>query len=349
MTKKDTIIHYFSKMDIDMLELLLDDNKTYQEATKETFLQKLNTNVFEEFKRSGDTELVPYEGVCNSKNCKKGCSGVLFVGSVTKNHSAYIFEENQEEINDIYYCSDFKCDVISDGLRDSFSFTVAIDEEANFKPSIDYLIQAQQCEKAYNEIAKEDFSYLHKDDYLPWIKKYKELYDSLPSRFRNYKNFHNFKWLYYRLNDLANFLVYEADAEQILKKFESINCKSEPELLGWLVDNEILSINLALLKLSYITEEDVMQKEYTSLSDDYNIKIAVEDYKNVIQLADIYFSYYWEMFAKYYSYLNEDEFENDTCADEREKRSSLNYHLKRRKKAALLGKEYPLYIYGKNQ
>lgn len=349
MTKKETIVHYFSQMDIEMLELLLDNTKTYQEATKETFLKKLNENVFREFKNNGDAELTSIKGACDADNCNKGCTGFLFLGKASNNYSAFIFEETQGEIHDIYHCRNFKCDEITEELNNSFSFTVAIDEEANFEPSIDYLIQVQQSEKAYSEIAKEDFSYLHKEDYLPWLKTHKDLYDSLPSIFQDYKKIHNFKWLYYRLNELANFLVYEQDAEQILKNFESINANSESELLGWLVENEILVNNLGLLRLGYITEEEVMQEEYTSLSKDYNIKIAVVDYKNVIQLADIYFQYYWEMLAKYYSYLNEDEFENDTNANDSEKRRSLNYHLQRRKNAALLGIDYPLYIYGKNE
>ena len=108
MTKKEAIIHYFSKMDIDMLELLLDDKKTYQHSTKEIFLKKLNTEVFEEFKKNGDTQLEIHTGFCNQENCNKGYKGFLLASSVTNNYSAFIFEETKDEIKDICCCSGFK-------------------------------------------------------------------------------------------------------------------------------------------------------------------------------------------------------------------------------------------------
>jgi hypothetical protein len=36
-----SILKYISEMDAEMLSLILDDNKTYQEATKEVFIEKL--------------------------------------------------------------------------------------------------------------------------------------------------------------------------------------------------------------------------------------------------------------------------------------------------------------------
>ena len=41
MTKKEAIIKYFSSMDLEMLGLVLDESRTYQEATKEIFLENL--------------------------------------------------------------------------------------------------------------------------------------------------------------------------------------------------------------------------------------------------------------------------------------------------------------------
>lgn len=49
--KKDLIVNSFQKMDLDMLEVLLDNTRTYQEATKEVFLQKIS-GAFQKIKGS---------------------------------------------------------------------------------------------------------------------------------------------------------------------------------------------------------------------------------------------------------------------------------------------------------
>jgi hypothetical protein len=41
MNPTASILKYMSEMDIEMLSLILDENKTYQYATKEVFLEKL--------------------------------------------------------------------------------------------------------------------------------------------------------------------------------------------------------------------------------------------------------------------------------------------------------------------
>ena len=47
-----------------MLDLLLDDDKTYQDATKEAFLNRLSQS-FSEFKDSNDTKLIAIKGIFN--------------------------------------------------------------------------------------------------------------------------------------------------------------------------------------------------------------------------------------------------------------------------------------------
>ncbi|MGL6269330.1 MAG: hypothetical protein ACRC2O_15460, partial [Chitinophagaceae bacterium] len=86
MTKKETIIHYFEKMDIRMLDILLDDTKTYQNASKDIFLEKLAL-AFKKFKNINDTFLTSYKGICGSKVCpNKGCKGFSFVGNISGQH-----------------------------------------------------------------------------------------------------------------------------------------------------------------------------------------------------------------------------------------------------------------------
>ncbi len=94
-SKKETILKSFSNMDIAMLEIILDDSRTYQDATKETFLQKLH-EVFIKFKSNNDESLIPYSGKCVSGECNKGCKGYSFVGNNSSNHTDFIFEETEQ-------------------------------------------------------------------------------------------------------------------------------------------------------------------------------------------------------------------------------------------------------------
>ena len=104
MTKKEAIIQYFSSMDLGMLELLLDENRTYQDASKEIFLEKVGS-AFEEFKSNGDTYLTPAKGKCDSTSCNNnGCSGFAFIGNNSNKSLPLIFEENESDYVDIYFC-----------------------------------------------------------------------------------------------------------------------------------------------------------------------------------------------------------------------------------------------------
>ena len=107
-SKKPLIIQAFSEMNISLLEVLLNDNRTYQNATKETFLEKMNV-VFELFKQSEDTALIPYDGKCNSDCCKNmGCTGFTFIGNHTNSFIDLVFDETENDFKDIYCCCNMK-------------------------------------------------------------------------------------------------------------------------------------------------------------------------------------------------------------------------------------------------
>ena len=80
--KKETIVQAITAMDLVSLELILDENLTCQDATKEIFLNKLN-EIFDEVKKSKDT-LQSYSGKCGSKDCSNhNKNGMLFCGRIT--------------------------------------------------------------------------------------------------------------------------------------------------------------------------------------------------------------------------------------------------------------------------
>jgi len=111
-TYPKTIHGYFTSMDIAKLRLHLKDEYTYQDTTKEIFLNEIES-VFEAHRNSGDSELLIYEGACvGSKTCDNcGVKGYRFVGNHSKNYMDLLFEIEGDEIKDICDCMHFKTDV----------------------------------------------------------------------------------------------------------------------------------------------------------------------------------------------------------------------------------------------
>ncbi len=57
--------HFLKVLDIAMISLLLDDNRTYQDVSKPVFLQNW-ASAMDEFVQSGETYLNHYDGFCNA-------------------------------------------------------------------------------------------------------------------------------------------------------------------------------------------------------------------------------------------------------------------------------------------
>jgi hypothetical protein len=57
--------HFLKVLDIAMISLLLDDNRTYQDVSKPVFLQKLASRL-NQFIQAGGRNLNHYDGFCNS-------------------------------------------------------------------------------------------------------------------------------------------------------------------------------------------------------------------------------------------------------------------------------------------
>ena len=104
-TQVMAVKYFFERMDIDMIDDLLSDDYTYQNAKKKTFIYELSL-VFDEFAMAGDTFLIAFKGGCNS--CRKGKFGYTFVGNVSNNYISMIFDIIEDKIVDLYDCTFFK-------------------------------------------------------------------------------------------------------------------------------------------------------------------------------------------------------------------------------------------------
>jgi hypothetical protein len=110
MTQEDAIILFIKQLDIDMINTLLDEGRTYQDMKKEIFIRKLGY-VFDEFLNSGDTELTYKPGKCEAPMCNYQCRGYSFTGNTSGKHIDLIIEkETNGKVIDVYECKFFLCD-----------------------------------------------------------------------------------------------------------------------------------------------------------------------------------------------------------------------------------------------
>jgi len=106
-TQSEAVVHFFTKLDIEMVNELLDADRTYSDLEKPLFIHKLG-NAFDEFLAAGDNQLFLYPGKCNSILCDScGCPGYAFVGNKSGLFMELVFKEEQGRVTDIYDCNEF--------------------------------------------------------------------------------------------------------------------------------------------------------------------------------------------------------------------------------------------------
>jgi len=107
-TQSEAVIYYIQEMDLEMVELILEEDKTYQDLPKATFIETLG-NVFNIFRHNKNTKLVGHPGFCNSDICPNACDGgYSFVGNNSKHRMDLIIDVKQGKVLDICQCHDFK-------------------------------------------------------------------------------------------------------------------------------------------------------------------------------------------------------------------------------------------------
>ena len=98
----NSIWYAIMKMEVGLLNLLLDDAIDYEDIGKLKFIEKLQDR-FNDHKTQGDSELLLDLDYCKGCNCDKPVC--KFVGNYSGKHFALFFEMTDEEITDIYHCN----------------------------------------------------------------------------------------------------------------------------------------------------------------------------------------------------------------------------------------------------
>ena len=311
-----------------MLELLLDDSKTYQNAPKNIFLNKLE-KAFNQFMKSKDTSLSVMRGKCCSKGCPNtGAKGFSFVGNVSGKHLDLIFEDTETDYADIYQCHGFETQSEIENLAGNFILDIKDDEKSDFIPDVDFLIKSQKCRMACEELADAaSREMLGPDIYLGWLDKHGELFRSFDESFINFRDFDNFYNLFFSVKRLASYLDNEEEAEKAYQEYILLTPGDEDKLLIWLTTYERLGEQLVIFSFptSPVSKESDMA--YYSFDE---IRISAFEFSNIIRFKKIFDGIYWEMVKKYstFNYVEPKRFNEKN--EEIHSYDSLTFHLKRR-------------------
>lgn len=106
-TNADAVFYFLERLDSNMLNLILDENLTYQDYDKKVFVKKLSY-AFDELLSRGNTYLNRFEGNCTSNVCTNiHCQGFSFVGNSSQDYMDLILEIKNNKVTDIFECSTF--------------------------------------------------------------------------------------------------------------------------------------------------------------------------------------------------------------------------------------------------
>jgi hypothetical protein len=328
-------------MDIANLRLHLKDEYTYEDTTKEIFLNEIE-RIFEEHQNLGDTELLIYKGACAGKICENwGCKGFRFLGNHSKNFMDLLFDIEGDDIKDISNCPVFDTDVEINDLGRQACFYINPDDLTSFIKTPEYWTKVNSALAAFNEIVTNPPKPVTFEDLSNWLDKHADT-DVLIGSYVDFKP--KMKWtpfsnLYFDFKKIKTYISVYFD--EIEKAHSSINQNfTDEELIEWIFKNEPL----------YKAFPDAWSFSFEKDSNNY-----ITDQKEKIIFAGYhlgktfkFYRFYCEtdfaLMAKYNTYTEEEECKLYETVDCENFIFSLQFHLEKRKAMEVIGIQIPLYV-----
>lgn len=293
MKYKKTIIEAIKTMNINLLYVLLDDNKPYMDVSKSLFLEQLNSE-FNALKENGIEEFIKVsKGSC--ADCFNGCGGFTFL---TKNNDFLdlLFIEKNNKIEDLFLCSTFNNE---EQLKkeNNIYFSFKEDEKITFNPSPKLKQKILRTERAIVEFKKFQNTITDIEDFVIWIDRAKDLYNSISITEKwNYNVFGEFNSIYVNVKYINNLITCNSVATKAIEVFNNIKTKNETEIIDWLIKYEE---NELFYSFGYTKIENWKHNNLIKFNDFENIIIDTTKFNKSIEFSDILEKTYNEYCTKY--------------------------------------------------
>jgi hypothetical protein len=291
VTQKDAFLHFMSRMDIDMLEYVLDDENTYSECTKAVFLEKLNETVTD-FKKKGNDNLIYNIGYCAASNCNLGCQGYMFKANKTKNTFSLIIEEKNQKIKDVFECTRF----ITVKKEKNYTYFTKIniyeEDKVSFQTEVAALIYFQKIDKALEELKTILKSPLDLKMTNYWVDNIKDLIYEIDKEERFIKKYYVITEIYKAIQYINNAIPLSSKIKKLLKESNarSLDLNDIGALGKWCEKNKVDNIN-DLCNLCQITTYNRKKNLYVvKLSNNIELEIDSKTMKPIHQYYKIIYS-----------------------------------------------------------
>ena len=209
---------------------------------KDLFLSRLKEEIEKRPKLKAYEHVVI--GTCT--NCNKGCPAYKFIAKGFPSLPLF-FEEQDDDVTDIYLCSALKVDNKNDEDEDDYDRSIFFyfykEEESNFKPSLEHLINLQRIEKAVEAFNKlETQGIVPIQDLIDWYNRMESLAKDLKLddffSVVEFKAHEQIKKLYRKVDSVVSNYNKNHIAKLALEAYNQIDKKEEKNIVKWLFDNE---------------------------------------------------------------------------------------------------------------
>jgi hypothetical protein len=346
-----TILSYFQTLDIAKLRLYLKEDYTYQDTTKEIFLNEIE-DIFKALHNSGDTEILLYPGYCGATsdmcdNCGK--KGYRMVGNKSGNHIDLIFEIENDDIKDIFDCSRFESEKEINNLNQQATIYIALDYKVTFKKTPEYWSKLNAANRALEEIITTPPSLIDFETLCYWVDK-NSIVNKLiggDSLFSPIMKWTPFTRLFFDLSEIRCFLQeYIVLLTEANKKIS--HNKTEEDIIDWLLEYELV-YEKAPYEIGYNL---IKVNDYCILVNKEEIHFEGQEFISAVIFFEYYNKQYYPLLEKYSTYTNKeiDEAYNDF---ESQKKgidiTSLRFHIEKRKALKEIGITIPFYFFEKDE
>ena len=266
-------------MNINLLDILLDDDKPYMDVPKPLLLEQLNLE-FNKLKKKGINEFLKVsKGSC--ADCFNGCGGFTFL---TKNNDFLdlLFIEKNNEIVDLFLCSTFNNEEQLE-KKNNIYFSFKEDEKVTFNPSPELIIKLQRVKRSITEFEKFQNTITGIEEFVIWLDRAKELFSSIGLKEKwDYNSFGLFNSIYVNVEYINNLISYHSIAIMALKIFKNIEKDNETEIIDWLIKYEE---NELFYSFGYTKIENWEQNNLIKFEELENIIIDAAKYRKSIEFS----------------------------------------------------------------
>lgn len=302
MKKKEAIVKYITEMNSDMLYILLDDDKTYMDVPKETFITKLE-EIFQNLKyKNIDGFFKVVKGHCGG-SCNNGCGGYSFL-TIDNQSLDLLFEEENSEIKDIYRCTLF---VNEEQIKNKKEIYLSFynDEKTNYIPSSSDKYLKKQIEIASSEFNEFKNDITDLEAFYNWAIRVHDLYDRVDIYDRIHLDFTNQLLDIVQANSsIMKLISLHPRAKKAMKEYINIHLTNESELVDWVLKYEDGDFYYG----SYKKANNWEQNNLILHPLDNSVVIDCSKYAESVLFSVIQPKHHWELYEKYL--ISEKQFNN---------------------------------------